>query len=254
MNDATAYEQWRLFKLFARAHPASRVVAVGVDVKWCGTGLPAARFTSRPFPVWMYDGTPWRGYAEMFNLYAVQEAGQESGILLGLKRERMGLDGYTRFVPPDSEYDPARAAAHLRDIGPSVPLGKRSGEPATWRYPELDMLDDIAHSLPAATRKILFFPPYYHKLFPPAGSDGARAWDECKRRVAVLAGSVPNSVAVDFMRPSPITTADGNYWDSLHYRVEIADRIAHDLAAANRGEAAPDYGLLAVAAVVDPSD
>jgi hypothetical protein len=254
MNDATAYEQWRLFKVFARAHPAPRAVAVGVDVRWCGTGAPAARFTPRPFPAWMYDGSPWRGYAEMFNLYAVQEAGQEAGVLLGLKREFMGRDGYTRFVPPDSEYDPARVAVHLRDATPSIPQGARSGDPAAWRYPELDMLADIVHGLPAATRKILFFPPYYHKLFPPAGTDGARAWNECKRRVAGLARSGPNGVAVDFMLPSPITTADDNYWDPLHYRVEIADRLARDLVAADRGEASQDYRLLAGVDAADPSD
>ena len=55
---------------------------------------------------------------EMFNLYAVQEAGQQFGILLGIKRQVYGSDGYTSFVPPDSEYDPAKVATHLRDAGP----------------------------------------------------------------------------------------------------------------------------------------
>ena len=63
----------------------------------------------------MYDGSLWRGYGEMFNLYAVQEAGQEFGILIGIKRQVYGSDGYTSFVPPDSAYDPARVAQHLRD-------------------------------------------------------------------------------------------------------------------------------------------
>jgi hypothetical protein len=37
---------------------------------------------------------------------------------------------------------------------------------------------------------------------------------------------------------------DDNYWDGMHYRIGIADRIARDLAAADRGEASPDYVLL----------
>ena len=69
----------------------------------------------------MYDGNLWRGYREMFNLYAVQEAGQQFGILTGIKRQVYGSDGYTSFVPPDSEYDPARVAMHLRDDQPMSP-------------------------------------------------------------------------------------------------------------------------------------
>ena len=38
------------------------------------------------------------------------------------------------------------------------------------------------------------------------------------------------------MLPSPITRTDDNYWDALHYRVAIADRLARDLAVAGRGE------------------
>ncbi len=117
MNDATVHEQSRMLTVFARAHPAARVVVVGLDVRCCVTGDDYEKLTPRPFPEWMYDSNPWRGYGEMFNLYAVQEAGQQFGILTGIKRRRYGRDGYTSFVPPDSEYDPARVALHLRDAG-----------------------------------------------------------------------------------------------------------------------------------------
>jgi hypothetical protein len=254
MNAALAYEQQRLLDVFVRAHATPKVVIVGIDIVWCGTGAPAPRFTPRGFPTWMYEGSRWRGYTEMFNLYAVQEAGQAFGTLLGFKKATMGRDGYTRFVPPDSEYDPARAMVHLREAGPSIPLGDRHGDPAAWRYPELDILDGMLRALPAATRKILFFVPYNHVLFSPADSDGGQAWNECRRRVAALARGVPGSVVVDFMRPSPITTNDGNYWDPLHYRTEVADRLAHDLATAARGEASPDYELLAISPVVRPAE
>jgi len=46
------------------------------------------------------------------------------------------------------------------------------------------------------------------------------------------------------MRPSPVTSVDDNYWDSLHYRIGVADRIVRDLAEANRGAASPDYLVL----------
>jgi hypothetical protein len=69
-------------------------------------------------------------------------------------------------------------------------------------------------------------------------------WRECKRRVAALMTRVPNALAVDFMRPSPITNVDDNYWDGMHYRIAVADRIARDLAAAERGQTSLDYRSL----------
>lgn len=245
MNDATVYEQSRLFDVFRRAHPAPLVVMVGLDVRWCVTGDSFEMVTPREFPAWMYGGNTWRGYAEMLNMYAVQEAGQLFGILVGAKPPTYGRDGYTSFVPPDSEYDAVRVAQHLRqEAGPASPAGPRVGPPASWRYPALEVLAEDLAELPASTRRVLFFVPYNHVRLWPPDSPTAAVWDECKRRVAALAQRQPNTLVVDFMRPSPITANDDNYWDSLHYRVAIADRLARDLAAASRREASEDYRVL----------
>jgi hypothetical protein len=244
MNDATVYEQSRMLAVFARAHPAARVVLVGLDVRRCVTGEDFEKLTFRDFPAWMYEPNRWLGYREMFNLFAVQEAGQQFGILTGFKRRRYGRDGYTSFVPPDSEYDPARVALHLQAAGPEIPPGERNGAATTWRYPAIEQLASDISLLPETTRKILFFVPYHHVLMSPPGTPGALVWNECKRRVARLAARTPNALAVDFMLPSPITEDDDNYWDALHTRVGIADRLARDLAAAEHGEASPDYRVL----------
>ena len=244
MNDATVYEQSELMRVFAQAHPIARIVMVGLDVRWCVTGDSYQQLTPRPFPRWMYDDTPWRGYVEMFNPYAVQEAGQQFGIMIGIKREVYGRDGYTSFVPSDSVYDPARVAVHLHEAAPEVPTGERTGDPQSWRYPALEQLRTDLDQFAKITRKVLFFVPYNHVLLPPAGSPGAQVWDQCKQRVARLAAAVPNALAVDFMRASPITLADDNYWDALHYRVGVADRIARDLARATDGKPSDDYVIL----------
>jgi hypothetical protein len=245
MNSATVYEQSRLLSVFARAHPYPRVVMIGLDVVWCVTGDTFQKLTPRPFPAWMYGNDPWLGYTEMFNLYTVQEAGQQFGTLIGIKPQVYGSDGYTSFVPPDSEYDPARVAVHLRESGPEVLPGERIGDPTTWRYPAIEQLHTDLAMLPASTSKVLFFVPYNHVLLSPPGSPVGSAWTQCKERVAALAAQVPNAVVVDFMLPSPVTDRDDNYWDPLHYRVAVADRLARDLAAAVRGEASDDYRVLA---------
>jgi hypothetical protein len=244
MNAATVFEMSSIFNVFHRAHPDPDIVMVGLDAPWCVTGNDYQKLTPRLFPAWMYGDNLWRGYGEMFNLFAVQEAGKQFGVLTGLKQPDMGRDGYTRFVPPDSQYDPVRVAARLREYTVMVPGGERAGPPETWRYPTLEVLRDDLAALPAETRRILFFVPYNHRMLTPLGSDGAVVWNECKHRVAGMARVLPHTAVVDFLLPSPITENDDNYWDGMHYRVSIADRLARDLEAAVRGEPSDDYRLL----------
>jgi hypothetical protein len=231
-------------QVFIDAHPRPKAVILGLDVRWCTTGAPDVKFTPRPFPAWMYEDNRWRGYAEMFNLYAVQEAGQQFGVLTGLKPPTYGSDGYTSFVPPDDEYDRAKVAAHMEGTVPDDPPGRRDGPPDSWRFPELEALHALLAALPPQTRRILFFVPNNHRLQAPPSGPVADVWAECKRRAVTL---FPGALVVDFMIPSPITRDDDNYWDPRHYRVGIADRVADDLAASAQGAASPDYRLLSTA-------
>lgn len=244
MNDATPYEQMRLMTVFLRAHPAAKRVILGIDMKWCETGDTIPKLTPRPFPDWMYQRSTWRGYGEMLNLFAIQEAGKEFGVLTGIKKPDQGRDGYTIFVPPDGQYDAARAAAHLREDGPSVPPGERAGPPATWRFSTFDDLRPLLAGAGGVTETILFFVPYNRVRLPPPEHPGAPVWAECKRRAVDLARASGKVTVVDFMLHSPITDDDDGYWDSQHYRVAVADHVAADLARANLGEASPDYQII----------
>jgi hypothetical protein len=244
MNDATPYEQMRLMAVFLHAHPMAKHVILGLDVKWCEMGDTIPKLTRRQFPEWMYGDNVWRGYGEMLNMFAVQEAGKEFGVLTKLKREDQGRDGYTIFVPPDELYDRMRAAAHLREDGPSVPPGARNGPRATWRFSALDDLRRMLAATHGDFDTILYFVPYNHVRLPPPDHPGAAVWDECKRRASAAARDIGRVLVVDFMFPSPITTDDEGYWDSQHYRVAVGDRVARDLAGASRGDTSPDYRVL----------
>ncbi|MBV8525638.1 MAG: hypothetical protein JOY71_26560 [Acetobacteraceae bacterium] len=246
MNAATAYEQVRILQVFARHHPNARTVLIGVDLQWCGRGEPE-KYTGRPMPEWMYDD-PWlRGYREMFNLNVAEKAGQAFGVLTGLNPEHYGRDGYAPFVPDERVYDPARVAVHLREAA-SLTWPDDGTDPRSWRLAALDRLGPALDLLPPETRKIVFFVPFNH-VFQPKAGPGHALWAECKRRVTQIVSTRPNAAAVDFMIPSPITEDDNNYWDAIHYRVGVAERLAHDLGAASRGEPSEDYALLRPEAV-----
>ena len=238
MNSATAWEQARMLALFTRRHPAARAVLVGIDAAWCERA--PRRDSGRPFPEWMYGGSPWRGYAEMANLYAVQEAANQFAVLAGLKRRRYGLDGYTSFLPDDSRYDPARVARTFAQWGdapdePAVPVA----------LPSLPLLDAALGALPPGTRKVLAFMPSEIGQHGAPGSDAALLLAACKREAVAIARRHPGTLVVDFQVDSPITRSRDNYWDPLHYRIGIADRLMADLGAALAGQANADDRILA---------
>jgi hypothetical protein len=239
MNAATAWEQMQLLRLFTATHPEAGTVVLGLDNVWC-TETPE-RLTGRAFPEWMYRGSPWAGYGHLLSLYAITEAGSEAATMLGLKRARYGMDGYTSFVPPESAYDPARvAAAFARWVKPSdiAAAGNRH------IIPTLPMLAAALRALPPGTRKILFFTPSHVSVQGKAGTDYAEMVQSCHNDVVRIAQDVPNTLVADFWRPGPITSTRASYWDPVHYRIPIADRIMADLAAAVQGRETSDDAIL----------
>ncbi|MGH7015229.1 MAG: hypothetical protein ACREEL_13945 [Stellaceae bacterium] len=97
---------------------------------------------------------------------------------------------------------------------------------------------DLLASLPNAEKIIFMFMvcPITPRTSRRRGSRAALVWGACKARIAALATATPHARLVDFMIPSPVTRADDNYWDPLHYRVRIATWLAKSLRAAADGK------------------
>ncbi len=239
MNSGTAWEQTQLLALFTRSHPSPRNVLVGLDMVWCESG-PLRRLTPRPFPDWMYGANLWRGYAEILNPFAAEEAGKQALAMLGLGRARYGRDGWADFLPDDARYDAPRAAAGLvppaSDPAPAV-------APA-FDFPQHPLLAERLAALPASTRVLLFFVPYHVSLQPRPGTVDALRWAACRDSIAAIARARPGTILADFMIPSSITREDTHYWDPQHYRIGIADRLVRDLAQAAAGRETADLRLI----------
>lgn len=224
MNSATAYEQSRLLRVFLRRHRSPRVVIVAIDNAWCSGSVE--RFTGRPFPEWMYAKGRWGAYREILTPYAVQEAANQFAVMVGLKRRRYGLDGYTSFVPDDSKYDPVRRDQAFQ----RWPALDRAAAPAGFApaFPSLPILDDMMASIPAGTRKILYFTPYHADQLGAPGSATALRWAGCKRAVTTIARR-HGAEALDFQIPSPVTADRDNFWDPVHYRQSVAAIVTKGL-------------------------
>jgi hypothetical protein len=257
MNAATAYEQWRIGMLFLRSHPNAKYLLIGLDAHWCFDAEHFQKYTPRPFPEWMYGGNPWRGYAEIFNLYAVEQAGIQFSVLTGLKPERYGRDGYTNFLPADGDYDLAKVRAgfpHDQDIAaffmaprgegdlaqedlpqniaaaaaPALPDSLSAAQLSALVFPEHQYLTDLLDAAPG-TEKIVFFVPYHVSGQPRPGSAADSYVNECKTRISAIVAQAPNTRLVDYMIPSPITRDDSNYWDFQHFRAGVALWLMQDL-------------------------
>lgn len=220
MNSATPWEQTQLLHVFLRAHPHPAAVVIDVDEVWCA--LTTERLTPRPFPEWMYGRSRWAGYLHLLTPYAVQEAANQAAVLLHWKRPRYGLDGYTSFVPPDSEYDPVRVDAAFARREPIDQVPGRPGD--VQLFPALALLGPALADIPSATRVVLLFPPEHVVRQGAPGSGTWLRWQACKREVAAIAGG--RATVLDMLIPSAITQDRANYWDPLHYRVAVARRIA----------------------------
>jgi hypothetical protein len=246
MNDATAYEQYRLGLVFARSRPAVRWLLIGVDVAWCQEGSAYRKLTPRPFPEWMYDDDRWNDLREHFNLYALEHAGIQLAEMVGLRRRKYGRDGYTSFLPDDALYDAARASAQLRPPAGAAEASTASTaeERRDLAFPALAHLDELLSALPRGSRALLYFVPYHAGHLPGEGTRDAAVWVECKARVARTASRYANARVADFMLASPITRLDANYWDPLHYRVAVADWLMTALSHAAAGREDEGWRLL----------
>ena len=99
-------------------------------------------------------------------------------------------------------------------------------ERSAWRYPALAWLDKIATRF--GGRVVFVSVPAHIAGQPAPGSAKAARREECNARIAAIARrhKIP---FIDFNIRSEITANDANWWDRLHYRLPIADRVVSDI-------------------------
>jgi hypothetical protein len=155
---------------------------------------------------------------------------------LGHYKPPLRADGYQSFLPDESQYDLQKARQHIwgGDGNPIIPPDDPPPalsveERAALLFPTLPWVDAVLAKLPASSRKVLVLMPVHVAEQLRPGMRGVEA--ECKDRIASIARRRGASL-IDWRVPSVLTREDSNYWDSLHFRLPIADRIVRDTAAA----------------------
>lgn len=242
MNAATPFEQTAMARLFlgeaARREVPARGALFALDATWCEADAASQKLGPRPFPGWLYEEGAPMGLLRQVNAQSVSVAARVLLHRLGRLPERIRGDGYAVFTPPEAQYDPVRAAAHIHAGG--SPLEDEAPSPSTRNdlpgapMPALDWLDRLLAGMPAGSLRLVAFMPVHATVQGRPGTEQGRREEACKARVAAI-GRARGATVVDFRIPSPITTRDENYWDALHYRLPVAGRIVAGLAAARAG-------------------
>ncbi len=247
MDAGTAWEQVRLASFFAARTPAPGTLLVGLDHAWCNGDADRRKISERGFPAWMYDDNPWNDLLWLLNKKSAEISLRRIAYALGLNSIRIPFDGYEVFVPPETQYDLAKARAKIakRSVDRAAVTNSPQQEGrAAWAFPAVPWLDGLLDL--GWRRVVLYFPPVHISAQPTPGDPAAWREEECKARIADVARR-HNVPVIDFRIASQITSNDENYWDSLHYRVAIAERVVTELRQAlnsGRDDPAGDWHVL----------
>ncbi len=239
LDDGRAWEQTQLARLFLAHTTSPRTLLFAVDWVWCDAKADSERVTKRGWPHWIYDANPWNDWLYALNGRSVELAANQLLHRAGIVNVRIPMNGYEVFVLPEARYDLAKARGNIwqgrrpQDSGLPAPVVQHvsATERAAWRFPALGWLDETLAAASSGTRRIVAFMPGHIVTQPAPGSVEAQRLAACKAQVADIA-KARRAHYVDFWINSPITRNDENYWDPLHYRVGIADRIVRGIAAA----------------------
>ena len=231
MNSATAYEQIEMFKLYLRHHPNAKNIVLGIDDAWCQHGQEIEKYTFRPFPPWMFDENPLNDYFYLFNDKALENAVRLIEFWSGKREAKYDETGFRDFTLDFGAYDidevRRRMGISVRDVeelrDDDLPAVKLEGRV----YPSHKLLTVFGHKLSQSSAKawLVFMPMNGNYL-----RKGAANYQACKASIHQQLGSLEPVEFIDFMKIDELTKRTENYWDSLHFRTNVAELLENSIA------------------------
>jgi len=239
MVGASPYEQLRTLELMSFDRSYTGTLIVGLDPFWCapdGSPRLLAPMVPYGFPEWLYDDSRWNDLPP-FNKKTLQHTRTQLRALLGVRiRYPLRPNGYRDFTQTyRTDRDPDAIRKRIYGEEPwALKRTRAQGEPD---FPDIVSLAEVLNRFPQSTLKVAYFIPFHVHHQAEPGSEQHAFWTGCKHKVADALGHVPNSVVLDFMIPSPMTTQDLNYVDAQHYTTAVASQLAGLLAEGARADA-----------------
>jgi hypothetical protein len=229
-------EHLALIDWFLRHRKAPpRALVVSVDDLWC-TSDPSLP-NDKPFPFWLYSRDLLEYVKGLVRFDLLEELPMRFAYLFG-KEERARPDGYWDYEPEYTAlgYTTNPAIRKRLEHKPYAAAPRFEKDPLEGqrRFPAAERLKEVAAALPAETALVLIVPPAYINIQPPAGTEKAFTNQACKAALTAAAQVHPKSAVVDWRVDRPENRNPELFFDALHYRLPIAQRVEKDVAAALR--------------------
>ena len=218
-----------------RKEPAKALI-VSVDDLWCTSDpeLP----NDKPFPFWLYSADNLEYAKGLLRYDVLEELPRRLAYVFGKHPERARPDGYWDYEPEyiNLGYTTNPEIRKRLEQTPHASLPRLEKDPLEGkrRFPAAERLREIATSLPKETALILIAPPAYKNLLPPAGTEKAYIDQACKAAVQSIAEVHPRTALVDWRVDRPENHDPDLFFDMMHYRQPIAQKMEVDLAHALR--------------------
>ena len=205
-----------------------RAMVLGIDGPWC-TADPALP-TTKPFPYWLYDSSPWAYLKGLLSLDVTERLPGRISLLLG-RAKAARADGYWNYEPDyvGLGYAEDEARARLQAEKPFMP-----SNPA-GRFPAAERLRAMLARVPAETAVVLVRPPVYATALPKPGTPDGIAAAACRDAFAALARERPRTVFIDRQDDRAVNRDPASFFDHTHYRAPVAREIETAIAEAVRG-------------------
>jgi hypothetical protein len=200
------------------------------------------------FPETLYDASRFDDFLALLNLELLETSAKQLAVDLKLGAPATEANGYRNELDEAKwkPFKPGKDGCKLA-CDRTVRAGGADGGEATYvvttehGFPALPLLEEALASLPAETKLIVVMMPA-HIWSQPRSAQGRANLELCKRRIAAMTAS-RSGYAVDFDIASPWTRNAENYWDSSHFRVNIAKDFVLRLKEAVEGGRDADDGV-----------
>ena len=221
-------EELTVLDFFLRQHAHVGAVVVGVDPSWC---VHEATNKPRPFPYWLYGRSRLVYAGALFSGAAIEHAIQRVQIGLG-KRQRFDPTGTFDSEdtwPVGAFYDTNRPA----DPPPATSAAQRD------LFPWVSQLDGMIKQLPNDVPVVVLVPPTEASTVAQPGTAEAADRQTCNAALKRTVAGRPHSNFINYRVDNALTRDRANFIDYIHYRSNVAMKIAAGIAASLRdGEAA----------------
>jgi hypothetical protein len=205
-----------------RAGEPLKALVFGLDARWCrGDGQLDI---TEPFPFWLYSDRDVDYLEHLINMNGLLAAERKLKLLLGLEAP-LRADGFRHYGIPRAW---TQAATETE-----LALGTSGFDPGgSDDFAAVRRLGAFFAEVPPDASIVLLFLPRYATSLPAPGTEAERRQELCKSAFRAVAASRPRTIVIDLLLDGDMVRDSRNFWDRVHYREPLADKVEDAAAAA----------------------